>query len=93
MIDDWVDRVGDIIAGAEANDWIVAAAAGTLALILVLLALRIVGFLFRRIGCLLALAVGASVALFVLDRRGLPGSIGGGRIDRWIDDVRRSIGV
>lgn len=93
MLEDWLDQIGDITSDASGNDWIQAAAAGAVAIFIVWLILRIVGFFFRRIGCILTLAVGAAVALLVLDRGGLPNFLGGGQLDRWIDDARQSLGV
>jgi hypothetical protein len=87
------DRVRDAVNQANANDWIVAAIAGALITIVVSVLLRIVGFFFRMATWVVALAAGVVVAFFILDRQGLPRSIGGARIDRWIEDGRRWIGV
>jgi purine-cytosine permease-like protein len=93
VVNDWLDRVRDVLNQADTNDWIAAVIVGALILIVVLVLLRIVGFFFRMASWLVALAAGVAVALSILDRQGVPRSIGGMQIDRWIEDARRWIGV
>ena len=93
MLNDWLDRIQDILGQADTNDWIAAIIIGAVVQLLVLLVLRILGFFFRLASWLVASAVGIAVALYILDRQGIPRAIGGGQIDRWIDDVRRWLGI
>jgi len=93
VVNDGLDRVRDAINHANANDWIAAVIVGGLIAIVVLVVLRIVGFFFRMATWVVALAAGVAVAFYILDRHGVPRSIGGAQIDRWIEDGRRRIGV
>ncbi len=93
MFNDWLDRVQDLLSDADANDWIAAILIGAAVQILVLLLFRILGFFFRMLTWVVASLIGVAVALYVLDRRGVPRAIGGGRIDQWIDGVRGLIGA
>ena len=93
MLNDWLDRIREVLRDADTNDWIVAVIAGALVQIVVLLVLRVVGVFFRMASWLLASAVGIVVAVYILDRQGVPRAIGGRRVDEWIDDARRWIGV
>ena len=93
MLDDWLDRVQDVLNRADTNDWIAAIIIGVAVQFLVLLVLRILGFVFRLASWFVAAAVGIAVALYFLDRNGLPDAIGGGQLDRWIDGVRQWLGV
>jgi hypothetical protein len=92
MLNDWLDRVRDVLNDADGNDWIAAVIIGAAVQILVLLLFRVLGFFFRMATWFVASLVGVAVALYILDRQGIPGAIGGGQIDQWIDDVRRLIG-
>ena len=47
MLNDWLDRVRDVLSDADANDWIAAVIIGAAVQILVLLLFRILGFFFR----------------------------------------------
>jgi hypothetical protein len=93
MLNDWLNRVQDVLSDADANDWLVAVIIGAAVQILVLLLFRILGFFFRMATWFVASLIGVAVTLYILDREGVPRSIGGGQIDRWIDDVRGYIGV
>jgi hypothetical protein len=93
MLNDWLDRIRDALNQADTNDWIAAVIIAALAMLIVLLVLRIVGFLFRFVRWLLALAAAAAVGLYILDHRGVPSGIGGDQIERWIEHARRYLGV
>jgi sugar phosphate permease len=93
MVNDVLDRIRDVLGDADANDWVVAIVIGVLIQLMVLLIFRVVGIFFRMASWVMASIVGVLVGLWVLDRRGIPESIGGRRIDEWIDDARRAIGI
>lgn len=93
MVNDVVDRIRDVLGEADANDWVVAIIIGVLIQLLVLLIFRVVGIFFRMASWVIASVIAVLVALWILDRRGIPESIGGRRIDDWIDDARRAIGI
>jgi len=93
MLNDWLDRVRDVLSDADANDWIAAVIIGAAVQILVLLLFRILGFFFRMATWFVASLIGVAVALYILDRKGVPRAIGGQQIDQWFDDVRGYIGV
>ncbi|HEY7032262.1 MAG TPA: hypothetical protein VH482_13070 [Thermomicrobiales bacterium] len=93
MLNEGFDRVRDAINQANTNDVIAAVIAGALIAIVVLVLLRIVGYFFRMATWIAALAAGVAVAFLILDHRGVPRSIGGAQIDRWIEDGRRWLGV
>ncbi|MEA2514791.1 MAG: hypothetical protein QOJ59_4280 [Thermomicrobiales bacterium] len=93
MVNDALDRIRDVLGHADTNDWIAAIIVGVIVQILVLLVMRVFGFFLRMASWLLASAISIVVALYVLDRRGIPRSIGGRQIDSLIDDARRFIGV
>lgn len=93
MLNDWLDRVRDVLSDSDGNDWIAAVIIGAAVQILVLLLFRILGFFFRMATWFVASLVGVAVTLYILDRQGVPRTIGGGQIDQWIDDVRGFIGV
>lgn len=93
MLDGVLDRIRDLFTQASANDWIAAIVIGALIQIVVLLVFRVLGFFLRLASWLLALAAGVAAGLYVLHHGGVPTSLGGEHIDRWIEDARRWIGV
>ena len=92
MLNDWFDRIRDLISGADVNDWIAAVIIGLAVQFLVLLLFRFLGFFVRMAAWFIASLIGVASALYILDRQGVPRSIGGRQIDQWIDDVRGFIG-
>jgi hypothetical protein len=93
MLNDWLDRIQDLISDADVNDWIAAIIIGLVVQFLVLLLFRFLGFFVRMATWFIASLIGVGVALFILDRQGVPRSIGGRQIDQWIDDIRGFIGA
>ncbi len=93
MLNDALDRIREVLNEADTNDWIAAVIVGALVQILVLFVMRVFGFFLRMASWLLATAISIVVALYILDRRGVPRSIGGRQIDSWIEDARRFLGV
>jgi xanthine/uracil permease len=93
MLNDALDRVRDTVQDADTNDWITAVGVGLIVLLIVLFIFRIIGIFFRSASLLLSLLIAAAVAVYVLDQHGIPHSIGGKTVDRWINDARDSIGV
>jgi uncharacterized protein (DUF983 family) len=93
VINDWLDRLRDVVHEADTNDWIAAVLVAVVVQFVVLLLMRVFGFFLRMASWLLAFAISVVVALSVLDHRGVPRSIGGRQIDVWIEDARRWLGV
>jgi len=93
MVNDSLDRIGDLLREADTTDWITAIIIGVLIQLLVLLIMRIAGIFFRMASWVIASAISIFVAVWILDRRGIPESIGGRRIEEWIDDARRAINM
>jgi sugar phosphate permease len=93
MLNDWLDRIREVIQDADTNDWIAAVLAGVIVQVIVLLLFRVIGIFFRMASWVMASAISIVVALYILDRQGIPHAIGGRQVDEWIDDARRWIGI
>jgi hypothetical protein len=93
MLNDVIDRVREVLNDADGNDWIAAVVVGVVVQLIVLLLFRVVGIFFRMASWVIASAISVVAALYILDRQGIPRSIGGRQVDEWIDDARRWIGV
>ena len=89
---DELDRLWEAVRPTDANTLVTAVIAGALVQLLVLLVLRVIGVVLRTLRLLVASAAGVGTALYVLNR-GIPRSIGGREIERWLDDARRLIGA
>lgn len=93
IVSDLLDRTQELLGEADGTDWIIAIAVGVVIQLIVLLIMRIAGIFFRMASWIIASAISVFVALWILDRRGIPESIGGRRIEDWVDDARRAIGI
>lgn len=92
-MNDLLDRIRDTLSKADTNTWITAVIVAVVVQLLVLLILRVVGIFFRMASWIFASAISVVIAIWILDNRGIPNSIGGKRIEEWIDDIRNAIGV
>ena len=92
MVNDVLDRIREALGEADTTDWITAIIIGVVVQLVVLVLLKVAGIFFRIASWVFATVISVFVAYSVLDGRGLPESIGGRRIEDWIDDARRAVG-